>query len=120
MPYIRISVTQKLTPEKQQSLADGLGEAISKIPGKDASTLIVDVEDGKTMFFRGARQEDMVFADVSYFSNFPYQVKKAFTVAAFDAISEVLGTPKDNMCLTLNEYNNWGARGGFRDEYYPE
>ena len=118
MPYIRVSVTQELTPEKQQELADGLCEAISKIPGKDESTLIVDVEGGKTLFFGGVRQDDMVFADVSYFSNFSHQIKKDFTEAAFDAMSRVLGTSKDRMCLTINEYNNWGALGTFRDEYY--
>ena len=120
MPYIRLSVTQKLTPEKQKELVDGLGEAMSKIPGKDPSLLIVDVEDGKTMFFGGVKQEDMVFADVKYYSNFGYHKKKEFTVAAFDAIHSILGTSKDKMCLTITEYNNWGALGGYRDEYYTE
>ena len=57
MPYIRVSATQKLTPEKQEELVNGLGEALSTIPGKDARGLIVDLEDGKTMFVGGARQE---------------------------------------------------------------
>jgi len=120
MPYIRLSVTQKLTQDKQQELIDGLGEAMSKIPGKDGRLLIVDVEDGRTMYFGGERQEDMVFADVRYYSNFEYHKKKDFTVAAFDAINRILGISKDKMCLTITEYNSWGALGDLRDEYYSD
>jgi hypothetical protein len=62
----------------------------------------------------------MVFADVQYFSNFSYQIKKEFTAAAFDAMNKALGTSKEKMFLTITERNNWGAFGDFRDEYYSE
>ena len=120
MPYIRLSVTQKLTPGKEKELVDGLGEAMSKIPGKDGRMLIVDVEDGRTIYFGGEKQEDMVFADVRYFSNYEYHKKKEFTVAMFDAVNRIIGTRKDRMCLTITEFNNWGAVGDFRDEYYSD
>lgn len=120
MPYIRLSVTQKLTQEKQQELVDGLGEAMSKIPGKDGRLLIVDVEDGRTIYFGGVKQDDMVFADVHYYSKFEYHKKRDFTVAAFDAVNRIIGTQKDKMCLTITEHTNWGAVGDFRDEYYSD
>ena len=120
MPYIRLSVTQKLTQEKQEALVKGLGEAMKKIPGKDERLLIVDVEDGRKIFFGGAKQENMVWAEVRYYSKYEYHKKKEFTVAVFDAISEVLGTSKDKMCLTITEHSNWGALGTFNDEYYSD
>jgi len=120
MPYIRISTTQKLTPEQQETLVSGLGEAIGLIPGKDGRGLIVDLEDGKTMFVGGVRQENFVFADVRYYSNFTYQIKKKFTQAVFDVFSKVLGTTPDRAFLTVNEYNNWGGFGNFRDEYFED
>ncbi len=120
MPYIRISTTQKLTPEQQEALVGGLGEAISRIPGKDGRGLIVDLEDGKTMFAGGARQENFVFADVRYFSNFTYHIKKKFTQAVFGVFGKVLGTTPDRAFLTINEYSSWGGFGDFRDEYYED
>jgi len=120
MPYIRLSVTQKLTAEEQQALVDGLGEAMCKIPGKDEKLLIVDVEDNRNIFFGGVKQENMAWADVRYYSKYEYHRKKEFTVAVFEAISMVLGTAKDKMCLTITEFENWGALGDFRDEYYSE
>ncbi|MCL1834952.1 MAG: hypothetical protein FWG48_02220 [Oscillospiraceae bacterium] len=118
MPYIKVSVTKRLTQEQQEELAGVLGKAIALIPGKDGRGLIVDVEDGKSMYLGGVKQENMVFADVRYYSNFPYQVKKDFTAAAFDGMGRVLGANKDRMFLTITEFNNWGGFGDFKDEYY--
>ena len=118
MPYIRLSITKKLTEEQQSELVNGLGEAIAVIPGKDHTGLMVDMEDGKTMFMAGVKQENLVFADVRYYSNFTHQIKKDFTIAVFDVFTRVLGTEKEKMFLTINEYNNWGGFGGFIDEYY--
>ena len=120
MPYIRLSVSQKLTQDKQEDLVKGLGEALGKIPGKDGRGLIVDMEDGKTLFAGGVKQDNMVFADVRYYSNFTYQIKRDFTAAVFEAISKVLGTSKDRMFLTITEYNGWGGFGDFKDEYYSD
>ena len=119
MPYIRLIATKKLSPETQEKLVAGLGEAMSVIPGKDARGLIVDMEDGKTMYAGGVKQENMVFADVKYYSNYTYKVKQDFTAATFKAIKDVLDTTEDKMFLTITEYNNWGGFGDFRDEYYP-
>ena len=120
MPYIRLSVAQKLAQETQEKLAAGLGEAIGTIPGKDGRGLILDLEDGKTMYVGGVKQENMVFVDVRYFSNFSYKIKKDFTVAVFDAIKKVLGTTDDKMSLNITEYNSWGGFGDFRDEYFSD
>ena len=120
MPLVRLSITQELTAEKRKALLDGIGEAISEIPGKEGRTLIVDLEEGKTMYLGGVKQENLVFADVKYFSNFSYQKKQNFTVAAFNAINSVLGTSKDRMFLTITELNSWGGFGDFKDEFYSD
>ena len=120
MPYIRLSITKKIDPETEKRLVDGISEALSKIPGKDPCWTMVEVNDGLKMYFGGEKQTDMVFADVKYVSKFEYQKKRAFTIAAFDAIHEILGTAKDHICLTITEFTNWGAVGDFRDEYYKE
>lgn len=120
MPYIRVSATQKLTQEKQTELVNGLGEALSLIPGKDGRGLIVDLEDSKTMYVGGVLQENFVFADVRYYSNFEYHIKKQFTQAVLKVFNTVLGTRPETAFLTINEYNNWGGYGDFKDEYFAD
>jgi phenylpyruvate tautomerase PptA (4-oxalocrotonate tautomerase family) len=34
MPYIRLSIAKKIEPDVEQKLVKGLGEALSKIPGR--------------------------------------------------------------------------------------
>ena len=120
MPFIKVSATKTLTEEDRKQLTDGLGAAIEVIPGKDRRGLIVDIEDGKTIYIGGIKQENMVFAEVKYYSNFEYQIKRKFTAAVFEAFTKVLGTTPDKAFLTINEYNNWGGFGDFKDEYYTE
>lgn len=117
MPYIRLSMSKKLTESEQEQLSRELGEALSLIPGKDGRGLIVDMEDGKNLFVGGVKQDNLVFADVRYYLNFPYKIKKDFTAAVFKTLGRALGTTKDKMFLTITEYNSWGGFGDFKDEY---
>ncbi len=121
MPYIRLSMTKKLDAETEQKLVDGLGIALSKIPGKDPCWTSVEVNDGIRMYFGGEKQDNMVFLDVRYVSKFEFHLKRAFVRAAFDTVHEILGTDKERICLNITEFSNWGAAGDFRDELYiPE
>lgn len=120
MPYLRVSVAQKLAEEERKELVKGLGDALALIPGKDGRMLIAEIDDGKKIYLGGELQENCVFVDVRYYSNFSYQVKKKFTGAVFHAIRSVLGTGDDRMFLTISEFNSWGGFGDFKDEYYSE
>lgn len=115
MPYIKLSVAKKLSPEVEQRLTDGLGKALSTIPGKDPQWTMVEVNDGLKMYFGGEKQTDMIFADVRYVGRFTYQKKRHFTQTALREIHEITGTPLDKICLTVTEFDNWGAVGDFRD-----
>lgn len=118
MPYIKLSVAKKVEADVEQKLVDALGIALSIMPGKDPQWTMVEVNDGLRMYFGGAKQDDMVFAEVKYVGIFDYHKKKEFTQAACKAISETLNTPIDKICLTITEFENWGAVGDFRDIYF--
>ena len=66
MPYIKLSISKTIDADTEQKLVDALGTALSVIPGKDPQWTMVEVNDGLRMYFGGAKQEDMVFADVKY------------------------------------------------------
>ncbi|NLN07806.1 MAG: hypothetical protein GX167_09330 [Firmicutes bacterium] len=56
MPYISLSIAKKINPDDEQKLIDGLGAALSIIPGKDPQWTIVEVNDGLRMYFGGKKQ----------------------------------------------------------------
>ena len=120
MPYMKVSLTHKLTDEKRTQLLSGLEKALAIIPGKAGAPLTIDLEEGKTFYTSGVKQEDFVFVDVRYFSNFKYSKKKEFTIAAFDSMHEVLGFSKEKMFLLITERNTWGAHGSYLDEFVTD
>lgn len=120
MPYMKVSVAKKLTEEERRELANGLGEALGLIPGKHPSFLIADIEDGRNFYLGGVPQENFAFIDVRYYSKFSYQIKQKFTKACFEALNKTLGTAKEQMFLTITEFNTWGGFGNFVDEFVEE
>ena len=120
MPYIRLSSARPVPPEKEQALIDALGLALSAVPGKDPQWTMVELSGGLPMYFGGVKQDDMVFLDTKYVGHFPFPKKRAYVQAACRAVHEVLGTPMDRICVTVTEFENWGALGDFRDINFPE
>ena len=120
MPFIKLSIAKRISEEMEQAVIDGLAEALSVIPGKDPQWTMVEVNDGLRLYFGGKRQEDMVFGDVKYVGKQEFHKKRVFTQRACQVIHEILGTPIDRICLTITEYDNWGAVGDFRDQYYVD
>ena len=120
MPYIRLSLTQKLTREKRDELVTAIGEALSEIPGKTGADLISDIEDGRVIYKGSVQQEDMVFADVRYHGKYEYEYRSRFTAAIFDAVNRIVGTDKDRMFLNITEFSSWGGYGNLKDDDHPE
>ena len=120
MPFIRVSSAKPIPPEAEQALIDALGAALSSVPGKDPQWTMVELDAPRPMYFGGQKQDDMVFLDTKYVGHFPFPQKRAYVRSACRAVHEVLGTPTDRICVTISEYENWGALGDFRDINFPE
>ena len=76
MPYMKVSLTHKLTDEKRSRLLSGLEKALAIIPEKAGMPLTVDLEEGKTFYTSGVKQEDFVYVDVQYCKRFGYSKKR--------------------------------------------
>lgn len=121
MPYMKVSLTHKLTDEKRIQLLNGLQNALWRIPEKAGVPVVVDLEEGKTFYTGGGvKQEEFIVVEAQYFSNFKYSKKKEFTESAFDAIHDVLGMDKEKMFLLITERNTWGGHGEYLDEFYTD
>ena len=120
MPFIRVSSAKPIPAEAEQALIDALGQALSAVPGKDPQWTMVELNSPRPMYFGGQKQADMVFLDTKYVGHFPFPQKRAYVQAACKAVHEILGTPTDRICVTVSEFENWGALGDFRDINFPE
>ncbi|MDR1589936.1 MAG: hypothetical protein LBS51_07065 [Oscillospiraceae bacterium] len=120
MPYVKVRTSKTLTPEQHSELNSGLGISLETIPGKDRSMLILDLEEGRTFFYSGKKQDNFAFVEVHYFGNFSYHVKQELTESVFGVLANVLGTTPETATLSITEHTTWGCFGKFIDMYYPE
>ena len=120
MPYMRVSLSKKLTEEQRQSLYEKLGEALRHIPGKEPFMLMAEIEDGRQFYAFGTKQENFAFVDARYFSRVEYHAKKDFAVAVMKAIEEVAGTKSTNISMNIFELSTWGGFGDLNDEFYKD
>lgn len=109
MPYIAVNVSKVLSEQEKEAIKAGLGEKISVIPGKVEKGLMVDIADGRSLYY-GGRKCDAAYLDIRIFGTAAAGDKKAFMEAAFD-VMEQAGFEKKNVYMTLSEFPNWGVRG---------
>lgn len=111
MPFINSKVSVALTEEKKESIKTKLGQAISLIPGKSESWLMVGFEDQCSLYFRGAKEEKVAFVEVKIFGAASKSALGALTKAICDIYKEELGIDGDKVYVKYEEVSHWGWNG---------
>ena len=112
MPFINSKVNVKTTLKQRQDIKERLGKAISIIPGKSESWLMLDLEDDQNMYFRGDNKEPIAFVSVNmYGSPAPLAFEK-MTAEITEIFGDVLGVKPDHMYIKYAASMDWGWNGG--------
>ena len=110
MPYIAINTAQKLSAAQKEKIKTELGRLITIIPAKTEAVTYVDFSDSRTAYYGGVEISG-AFIDVRLFHKADFAPKKKFTEEALAMLSRELGITKENMYLTIMEFENWGFGG---------
>ena len=110
MPYMHISLGPKLDDDTKTTLIREAGKLIELIPGKTESVLMVRLDDGANMNFRGV-SEACAYVSVNLYMTSSYQAKQAFAKAFTDSLCQIAGLESKNVFLTYTEFANWAANG---------
>lgn len=110
MPYIQVSISEKLDDMKIESLKAMLGECIALLPGKSEAVLMVRIDDDQKMYFKG-EPGNCAMIEVHLYRESPKEAKKVFAAEVLQSISEMTGVPIDRMFLNFTEYTDWAAGG---------
>lgn len=111
MPFVGIKTSKKLTPSQKLTIKEGVGRAIELIPGKLEEKLMMSVEDGLDMFFRGEEKEACAFVEVKIKDSAAFEDKANVTEKIFSLLEDTAGIKKDDTYLCFGEYEEWGSRG---------
>ena len=111
MPYIEAKFSKELDKATTEALKCGFGKAIECIPGKRATWLMVNIEDGKNIFFKGNKDDDSAYLSVSIFGKANKKDYDNLTSELCKIITESTGTPSSRTYITYSEYDKWGWNG---------
>lgn len=107
MPFIQTKVNVELSDEKTEALKSRYGEAISLIPGKSESGLMVLFEGEKNLFFRGANQTKMAYVEVNVLGHPSVEAYDKLTDALFQILDDELGISSENIYIKYDETDHW-------------
>ncbi len=99
MPYIRTTVSKKITDEKRENIKAKLGQAIALIPGKSESWLMLAFEDNINMYFKGDGSKDYAYLEVSLFGSTSDAAYDRLTAALSEIINEELDIDRENIYI---------------------
>lgn len=108
MPYIQAKFSKTLTNDEILTLKTGFGKAIECIPGKSENWLMVNIEDGKNIFFKGNADSDSAYIFVAIFGSADKSSYDKLTQELCTLINTTTGISPDRTYITYSEYDKWG------------
>lgn len=108
MPYIKLTTTAKVNDTKAASIKAKFGKAIESFAGKNENWLMVAVDDGKRMWFRGDDSADTAMVDVELLGAVDPADSARMTACVCDILGEELGVAPERVYVKYTGYQNWG------------
>jgi len=108
MPCIETKVSVSLSDEKEKILKSKFGEAISLLPGKSESFLMVSFEDNCHLYFKGQNNEPIAFVEVKIFGKSTNEAYEKLTAAICDILNREIGISPTNTYVKYEEVDHWG------------
>lgn len=113
MPFISIHTNTKLDDSKKSKIAEELGKDIEVVPGKNVGNLMVEINDQKYMVYSGSKDKETVYMSIRLHKATEMQVKEQLISLCYSILCRNTGIPEDNIYITIEEFDNWGALGKY-------
>ncbi len=110
MPFININTNVKASAAQTAQIKTALGKAITAIPGKSEDWLMVAMEDGQALFFRGS-DEPAAIASVSLYGNASRNALNTLTSHITGILGDALGISSDRIYVSYMMTEHWGWNG---------
>ncbi len=110
MPYINLKTSVSIDDKLEEALKAALGKAITAIPGKTESFLMVELEGNKKLWL-GGKKRPLAMLEVKIFGHAQPEDFNAMTGELCDVCQRLLGIKPDGVYVTYAEVENWGWNG---------
>ena len=111
MPYIGAHVSVPVSKEKERALKEKLGQAITLLPGKSETWLMVEFTDNFRLYFKGDDCQPSAFVEVKLLGRASAEAYDKLTAAVTEIIGEELGIAHARIYVKYEEIETWGWNG---------
>lgn len=110
MPFINIKTNAAVSSEKETVIKSELGKAITAIPGKTESWLMVGIEPEHILYFKGDNAP-AAMVEVSIYGHADSSACNALTEKICNILHEQLSIDSSRIYVKYSETPNWGWNG---------
>ena len=111
MPFINTKTNVTITKEKELSLKQQFGQAISLIRGKSEAWLMLSFEDNCHMYFKGDGEAACAIVEVKLYGSASSAEYDALTERLSGIMSSELDIPQARIYIKYEEISYWGFNG---------
>ncbi|WP_343247097.1 phenylpyruvate tautomerase MIF-related protein [Diplocloster hominis] len=111
MPCINVKTNAEISSDQEQMVKEQLGQAITCIPGKSESWLMVTFEDQVHMYFKGKADQRMAFVEVKIYGSASAEDYDRLTGEITKILETNLGIPPSQIYVKYEEVSYWGWNG---------
>ena len=111
MPYMHVRTNVTATAAQKTELKQEMGRAVALLPGKTERWLMVDVEDGATLFLAGDGDRPLAMVEVELFGKSSPAAYDALTAEVCRIMEKTLAVPGDGVYVKYAEVEHWGYDG---------
>ena len=110
MPFINVKTNQYVDKAQADRIKSALGSAISVVPGKSESWLMVNAEGSQMLYFQGT-DAPAAIVQAALYGNASGSALDALTAKITDALTEILGVPASRVYVSYQLTEHWGWNG---------
>lgn len=110
MPFINVKTNCSIEKESEERIKTKLGMAITAIPGKSETWLMVGMESDYTLYYRGT-SEPAAMVEVSIYGNASSNALGTLTSHITGILTDELGISSDRIYVSYMSTDDWGWNG---------
>ncbi len=111
MPFMDAKVSVAVTPAQEESVKQKLGKAISLIPGKSETWLMLNIQPGCHLYFQGTNSEPAAMVEVKLFGSASPAAYEKMTAEVTKILNSELNIPQNRVFVKYEEVQHWGWNG---------
>jgi len=115
MPYIHMSLSERINKSQELQIKNDFGKAITLIPEKSEASLMLSIDSDCNMYFKGT-DDPCAILEVRMMGNASRNEYTNFVSVATSIINNICGIPRERIYVSFFSTTTWGCNNFMFDK----